>query len=532
MEMSKQPVMLSLARLYYQQNHPELAQGCFQQAVDSITSQLDADLVFEDVKYILTSEELHLYRKLKSAEQFRDFFNALWTRRDPTPAATINARLAEHYRRLLHAEKNFAFDGFRSWFNNPDKQSYLKYPEAYALNQEFNDKGLVYLRHGAPNETAFNVTARSGPNESWRYFKTSESNELTFHFVVDENASGNNWRLTPMLRDPDMLEARLHWGNIYHRLLTASDVERLQYENEMAEISAQSVRLGFESDRHSWTEKLEPLDTPYYTAAFRDSGGQDVLELFYGIPVEQLKDGKAGNGKTVVLEKGVAVHDLQWNAVFKSEKQVTMPSADQQMVREEQLIDAHRFTAPPDSYHVAFHVRQSKISPNRLGGHGFEVRLPDFEAAELAMSDLVLAFEIESFKGKPHEGDSLFVRNGWQILPNPDKRFDREKPVQLYFEAYNLDEDEEGKTQYQVEYSLRLLKKKRSGLGLLGGLFGGGGKSKIALSAQRTGDDPTAIEQIALDVSRAEAGEYELTVLVTDHVERSTTSEAIELELY
>ncbi len=516
--MNKQRVRLSRARIYYDQGAPVAGQGLFANAVDAISSNADADLIFEDVKYILSDEELLQYHQLREPGQFQDFFRKLWNRRDPTPAASANVRLTEHYRRLSYAEQHYAFDGFRVHFNNPDKLNYLKYPEVYSLNQEFNDKGLIYLRHGPPDDTALNVGANSIPNESWRYFKSSASAELVFHFVIDEGATGNNWRLTPLLNDPAMLEARLSWGTVYYRMLTATPTERMAVEQDMISVSTKSVEIGFETDRHTWSKNTAPLAASFYTAIFNGDSGNDVLELYYAIPIKELARDREQQGADAILEKGMVVRDRNYKEVQRSDRQVKLTLASHPQIVNGLFIDAYRVSAPPDSYFVAFHARQIDVTPSRLAGYNGDIHLPDFNGGKLTLSDLVLAFEIE-----PASGTGVFMKNGLKIVPNPYKSFDRRRPVMLYFEVYHLKPDEKGKTAFTIDYTVQMLEKKKSAIGRLGGVFGGGSKSKVSLSAEREGDTPTAIEQIGLDLSKAEAGEFELTVTVKD---RNTKSEA------
>jgi hypothetical protein len=56
--------------------------------------------------------------------------------------------------RFLFAGKNYECYEFRSWSNNPDKLHSLRFPKSFTLNREFNDKGLIYIRHGEPDDTA------------------------------------------------------------------------------------------------------------------------------------------------------------------------------------------------------------------------------------------------------------------------------------------------------------------------------------------------------------------------------------------
>lgn len=503
-----QPVRLSRARVFYRTEQSLIAQSFFWQAVDSIRSQLDAGFIFEDMKYIVSDAEYDTYLTLQTPEEFRVFFQKMWVSRDPLPAAQVNLRLAEHYRRLRFAEKNYAFDGFRTWFNSPDRSQYLKYTKVYFLNHEFNDKGLVYLRQGPPDDTALSVSQRANPNESWRYYKTPERGELTFHFVIADNAVGNNWRLTPIITDPDMLSERLHWGPVYLRLLNATESERLTYENEMADQSVKSVRAGLDTDRHTWHEKIEPLAMAFYTAAFKGTAGRDELALYYAIPANQITKEHAAEAGPILLEKGAVLHDMGWHELERVDKQIALhPESPRQFARG-LFIDAHHFSAAPDSYRIAFHARLAKATPVRVGGFSFELALPDYNSGGLVLSDLLLAFAVA-----PATSAGPFVRNGLALLPNPYKQFSLSQAVQLYFEIYNLTLNPEGRAQFMLEYTVQALKGKSGGFA---GLFGGGDKTKISLTFEREANSRDTFEQTGLDLSAAKPGEYELTVKVTD----------------
>lgn len=523
-QMNKQRLMLSLAKVYYAREAPREAEELLWRAVDSIKTKVDAELVFEDFKYVFTNEEYREYRLLTQAEEWRAFYRKMWSKRNPMPAASINARLTEHYRRFEVAEQHYVFDGIRSRFNNPDKLSYFSFPEIYDLNHEFNDKGLIYLRHGPPDDTAFNVGQNSVPNESWRYFKTPQYAEMTFHFVVDNNATANNWRLTPILTDPDMLEARLQWGPVYHRLLNAQPNEIMSYESEMANETTKSVEVGFNTDRHSWGKAIAPLETPFNFVTFREPSGATLLELYYGIGLAQFGNEAAAG---VTIEKGFALQNREWQEVHRLDRQSKLHDSQQAQVAHGMFLDVFRYTAAPDSYHVSFYARQTNVTPNRLGGFNFSARVPDYSSTQLMLSDLLLAFAVE-----PATSNDLFTRHGLQLAPNPHRNFDRQKPVSLYFEIYNLALDKSNKAAFTIEYTVQLLEKKKSGLGKITGVFGGGTKSKISLSAEREGESATAIETIALDLSKAEPGEFELTVVVTDRHNKKEAKATSRLWLY
>jgi tetratricopeptide (TPR) repeat protein len=502
------PAYLSLARLNYQRELPQAAESFFWQAVEGIRRQLDAKLLFEDIKYIVTETELQEFRQLASPNELAAFFRRLLVSRDPTPAANFNVRLAEHYRRLLYVEKNYVYDGFRSWFNNPDKLRYLKFPPAYYLNDRFNDKGLIYIRHGEPNERTVTVREEIPANESWRYGQTENTPEMIFHFVVDENAVGSNWRLTPFLYHPEFLADRVTWSPTYSRLLRGDPLELFSLQEELAQKSAEAVAVGFRTDRHSWGKKVKPLDFASYTAFFKAPEGNTALEVYYSLPLPESDELKGAPDTAVVYEHGLALHDLKWNPIQQRDGRI-LKGRIAGLAKEQHLVGQYRFAAKPDSYHVAFFVRQP--AAQKLEGWKEDFRLPDFSENELAISSLVLAAAIA-----PASGSESFVKNGLQISPNPSRRFERTQPVYVYFEIYGLTPNAEGKSSFVIEYTTLLRKEKKAGAKKLFALFGSGAKPATTLTVERQADNTTSVEYLALDLGEAGKGEFRLSIKVTD----------------
>lgn len=501
------PIRLSLTRLYYQQNQIQTAEKVFWQAVDGIRSQLDAELVFEDVKYIVTNEELQEFQRLVSSGDYVDFFHRLFKSRDPTPAANYNARLAEHYRRLVYAENNHVFDGFRTWFNNPDKFRYQKFPPTFYLNDRFNDKGLIYIRHGEPDERVATVGESIINNESWRYRATEQSPQMIFHFVIDENATGNNWRVAPFINDPQFLEDRIHWGPSYERLLRGEPLEQLALENDLAQQSRDAVDRGFRTDRHTWEKEVRPLNTVSYPAFFMAPEGKSYFDLYYTLPLPAVAELSRASG-SVLCEHGLTLHDMQWNQVTRLHDQVT--TAQIATLNQTQfVIGQYHVAVPPDSYHVAFFVRQP--ATRQIGGWKETMRVPKFEEGQLAVSSIVLASSIE-----PAEGASPFIRNGLRVLPNPSKTFARDKPVYVYFEVYNLAPGAEGKFSFVVEYNTLLRKEKKTGAKKVFSILGSGSKPATTLAVERQAEASTSVEYLALDLERAGRGDFRLSIKVKD----------------
>ena len=515
------PLHLALTRLYYQQKNYNEAEQHYWRAVDGIRNRLDAELVFEDVKYLVTDAELQTFRQLTNAPAFSDFFYMFWTSRDPTPAAPNNARLAEHYRRMHHAEKDYVFDGFRTWFNNPDKLGYQKFPPAFYLNDRFNDRGLILLRQGDPDERLMTTTLAV---ESWHYKPRVNTPEMIFHFIVDENGVGNNWRLTPFVDNPQFWDDRVNFGNAYSRMAFGDPMERMALTEEVGLQSRAAVDTGFRFDRHTWDKDVQALNTPAYTAFFKGPDNKSYFDLYYSLPLPSARDlARAGNSNSALCEHGVTLHDLQWRRVEQRNDHIT-PAEVPNFASMPFVVGQYHLAVQPDSYRVAFFVRQP--ATNRLGGWKDEVRIPRFDKSTLAMSSLVLASSIT-----PSTEAGLFIRNGLRIIPAPAKRFARQQPVYVYFEVYNLATDGEGKSSFQVEYTTLLRKEKKSASKKVFSILGSKSKPATTLFIEREAAGATAMEYLALDLNKAGAGEFRLNVKIKDKIAGKESEGFIDLTL-
>lgn len=516
--MPRQPIYLSLARIAYERGNVAQGERFFWRAVEEIASRVEADLVFEDVKYVLNDRELEFYRSLSEADSLAAFFGVIWTERDPTPAAETNCRLAEHYRRLLYAEKHYAYDGFRTRFNNPDRLNRLQFSKISMLNDELNDKGLIFVRHGEPDERVTTLAQDVEGNESWLYYATSVNPRMTFHFMLENSPTA--WRLAPYIDDPRMLEDRLTWGGEYARLLRADQLERLSLVEQMAQQSKQTVALALSTDRHTWDRRVQHLEVPFMLFTFRADKGLTALELFFAVPLRQLAQRAQSGTRMVHMEHGAAIFD-RWLRPIDAQRDIEELDPHRSAAA---YVGVQRFLLAPGVYNVGFHVRVQEL--DMLGGFKLQRTVDDYEAPGLHVSDLLVANRIGQAT-RP----SNFARNGLEIIPNPTHTFLRQQPVYIYFEVYGLSPDQNGLTRYVLEYRLDALKRGKKGARTAFGLFGSGEKPSLTIRAERSGSSEFAAEHVAIDISSASAGDYTLTVKVNDGHSGQTEERSIGIRL-
>ena len=505
------PALLSRARIYYELERPVIAQSFVFQAIDAVENHVDGRLLFEDFKYLFTDEEMDKFRAIEHPLVYHDFFKNMLEQRNPARADEIDVRLQEHYIRLIEAEKLYAQFEPREAYQvirraEPYQTIDRDFPLAYWSNGELGDRGLVYVRHGSPDEKVASVSEDSPFIESWKY----RNPDLIFHF---EGHAGLGTLIPVLPLDLDVLEAREVWGGSYARLSQllrrgastsragAYELELYESRNELFDESLSDVYKGLSSDRYDWPDEIKHLDVPYLAAAFRGENQRTEVQIHYAIPVGQVTRDLSSPRRSLSLDVGIAVHDTVWNEVFVDLATKKMQTTDDLTAA---AIDVLRFDVLPDSYHVNLHVSIDDAS--RKGSYQFDYTVPDFTGNELAISDLLPAIYVGQ-----RANVSLESRDDFLVQVNPRGGFRREDPLYVFFEVYNLTFSSEDNTGYSITYTMKELNKRqkrkrrrrRNSLAL-------------SLTFERTGQSRSVIEYGELDVQALDAGLYELIVTVND----------------
>jgi GWxTD domain-containing protein len=100
-----------------QSAHKEKLEGVYKRWLD------------QDVRWIITDDELSVFKKLGTNAERDQFIEGFWQRRDPTPDTEENEYKEEHYRRIAYANEHFAA-GVPGWRT---------------------DRGRMYIMYGKPD---------------------------------------------------------------------------------------------------------------------------------------------------------------------------------------------------------------------------------------------------------------------------------------------------------------------------------------------------------------------------------------------
>lgn len=124
----------------------------------------------EDLALVATPRELGVFDRATGGAR-QAFLRRFWGQRDRASLRPDHARLMEHYRRLYIARRMYP----RAEPGLPPMLA----PGVSLADYGLDDRGLMLVRHGEPDEQGIFVTA-DGPGESWQYRREEGNLELDF----------------------------------------------------------------------------------------------------------------------------------------------------------------------------------------------------------------------------------------------------------------------------------------------------------------------------------------------------------------
>jgi GWxTD domain-containing protein len=142
----------------------------------------------EDLALIADDSALAAFDRKRGVER-ATWLGTFWTDRGRQSLHSPEERLREHYRRLTFAERHFGLEVNRRFYA-------IRHTDIYRSGStRFDDRGIVYLRYGPPNQRAATVTYDIMPNETWRYHRAD--GDLMLHFAANSGGDIRDYRLIP-----------------------------------------------------------------------------------------------------------------------------------------------------------------------------------------------------------------------------------------------------------------------------------------------------------------------------------------------
>jgi GWxTD domain-containing protein len=433
------------------------------------------------------------------------YLRRFWGERDLTELRTDGERLREHYRRLFYARKNFQLTA-----NNRHYDIVERYRSG---SRDFDDRGVIYIRHGEPSSRASYAAPGLEPNESWRYDRTD--GDLIFHFIAREDVQ--DFKLVESLFDvlgfssavklqqnnsasdnavaEQLMLSREQLSPIYRRLQAAGRGSTGRYQNQERRAGQESIAVGTTSDSYELRFPNELKATSEVLAVGRDSSGHQV-QIAYAIAGSSLEPVTVTRGYLYSVRLRFVATDVRGKVVsaLDTTRHFVAP---ERVPPNEHLVGRVGTTVPQGSLHYRLAIQQGDDAGTTLPRD--TVRVGPASAAALSLSDLVLGSRTANLGWRRTPDDT--------VLFNPLRTYKRGEEMELYYEIEGL-----RPAPYTVELAVR---KKGGGGGIFKKIFGGGGAA-IKLKFDQQATTPTVYTHRSLKLDRLKPGMYVLQLLVVD----------------
>ncbi len=431
-----------------------------------------------------------------------------WRTRDLVGLRREGERLREHYRRIYYARRHFALVSTNRHYG---------IEEVYRSgSKDFDDRGVIYIRHGEPTDRASYAAPGVEPNESWRYARAD--GDLVFHFIAREDVQ--DYKLVESLFDVlgfsaavtlqsqggagssnqlafDLLNSRERISPVYLRLQSAGRISGGRYHAEERSLGRASIDRGIKTDSYELVFP-RPLKAKTQVLAVGAEGDLGLVQVTFAIPGSAMDPVPTSRGSlypvrlrfSLMDAAGTVVGALDTTRLFVSRSPVPA---------HEHLVGRAELPVPPGAHRVRVALQQGEDAGIVLPTE--PIAVGNVKGTTFAMSDLVLGLRASNVLWHPTPTDTVFF--------NPLRTFSPRDELELYYEVYGLAAGLAYTTEIEV-------KRKGGGGGILGPfrrLFGGGGAAlRIEFEGQSTGRAlPT---QRTFDLQKLKPGSYELSVTV------------------
>lgn len=509
------------------------ADGQAQESKDVAVEEdsLSAEILDASFRLLLDEDEEQAYDLITDYTQKLLWRERYWREHDPTPTTAKNERREEHYRRLRYA---------RRWFAG----------RAHS-DLRVDDRGIIYIRYGEPDSRY--RQPGTGPirsNESWAYnigpgllFEFVEmGGEYVQRSLLDAitGVTGRRAQYLSLLLElyQGRIDVHPRYAEIYQRLLMAEQdaVGRAGAVTAVSDSSAEAIAL-FDQDlsndtytadleeyvtqienriyrerskappmRYVFDYEAKPIPIVFSFANFRDRGSTARVELLYGIDFGDLGVRGAGDGSTTVsLNQRLVVFDAMLTPIGGDSGTVKVQPRADAAGRNQFYVNNATLRLKPGGYQLALNV--SEPIRRRLGIYKTAFAARQFATDRLDLSDIVFSHYI-----RDTGGDQL-LKIGRDIAPYPFSKVERNRPIYVYFEIYNLKLDDFGQTSYRIAYTVRRTK----GASILNRVFGGKSSGEeVSATLERFGSSPDVGEYLQLDLGKLPAGNSILLLEVED----------------
>jgi GWxTD domain-containing protein len=483
--------LIELARAQFVAGSNDGAKAYFEGA--AIDDTIGVPEYRKDLAYIAPDSTMKAFDEATGAAR-ADLLRRFWSDRDRADLRKDNERLREHYRRIHFAKRNFALVSTKRHYD---------ISERYRSNsKDFDDRGVIYIRHGEPSDRATLGIPNIELNETWKY--TRADGDLVFHFVAKEDVQ--DYKLVASVYDvlgfaqalrfqsgdttansqvvERLLESRENIDPLYSRLRGAGQATLVSLISQERRMGERSIESGTRSDTYElrYAENLRARTD--VMAVGRGAGG-NLLQVTWAVPGGMLKAIPNERGFVYPVRLRLAVTDAHGKTVASMDT-VKYFLSSTEIPEKEHLVDRMSVPVPSGQLHYRIAVEQEEqrgiVMPTDT------IAVGQFDGSAFSVSSVVLGWRNANLRWIPVPGDTVFF--------NPTGVYRRNAKMQLYYEVYGLQPG----TPYQVE--LRVGKRD-------------GGRTGITFKYEERADSVVMRSHREIVLDRVRQGDYYMHLIIT-----------------
>ena len=490
----------------------------------------------EDVRYIMTAEEMTAFKQLSNDEERDQFIEQFWLRRDPTPDTEENEYKEEHYRRIAYANEHFA-SGVPGWRTDRGR-IYIVYGPPDQIDA--HPSGGTYTR---PIEEGGGETS-TYPFEDWRYrYIEGIGQEVNLEFV--DVCGCNDFHLTIDANEKDAL---LHTPNAgltqYEQMGLASKGDRInsggfganagpeqmiQNNNEFTKLELlakinTAPKVKFKDLEEVVSHKINVNLMPFEIRTDFVKVTSDTVLVPVTLQVKNKditfvsKDGiQRGTVNIFGRVTGITGRVAQ---TFEDTVQVDVPTELLEKTMEHSSL--YWKAIPLRAGRYRFDVVVKDVNGDRVGTWSRGVQVPEFGEDKLASSSMILTDHLDKVASKNVGSGSFVIGETKLAYPHLDAAdgkpasFKRDQRMNLWMQVYNLQAD--GKTKKasaKIEYEIVNVASNKAVLQ----------SSESTDTMGNVGDQITLEKSLALNAFSP--GIYKLTVKVDDNISKQQIAPSV-----
>ncbi|MBB5338176.1 GWxTD domain-containing protein [Tunturiibacter gelidoferens] len=494
--------------------------------------------VDEDVRWIITDQELQAFKSLSNDEERDQFIENFWLRRNPNPDSPENEFREEHYARIAYSNDHFAA-GKPGWRTDRG-HIYIAYGKPD--NIDSHPSGGSYERpveEGGGNTSTF-------PFEIWHYrYLAGIGDNVDIEFV--DTCMCGDYHMTIDRSEKDALKHTPGAGQtLYEQTGQSKQADRFSggglEQLGAGPLSSQNQSKQFDrldrfaklmappeikfKDMESFMTTSKILTGPPFLFDVRTDYVKVTNDTIL-VPVTlQIKNGDI----TFTNKDGVAmgtvnilgrVSNLNHKAIqtFEDTVSVQVPSELLARKRTDQSVYWKSLPLRPGLYKIDIVIKDVN-NPDHIGRWQRSLNVPAYDDDRLASSSLILASSMERVPSKDI-GAGNFIIGDTHITPRVPTgigvpvTFHRAQNLNFWMQVYNLGIDEKSKQNgATIEYQILDVATNKSIL-----------ETQELTSKTNPNADQVTIEK-SLPLASLQPGKYQVNIKVNDGITKQQIAES------